>query len=146
MLAAIALQESSCLPWAVGGIGEQGLMQLLGPTCNGAPNGNCQDVEFNIRRGAQFLRERLDEHNGSILTALGAYNGWRVGITAGEVYQMKDSGRCLAQPNLDYMHQMLNGWLQGKVGYDIGKWCKYPQPTRSALTFSQPHRLLSPFH
>ncbi|GMK56908.1 hypothetical protein CspeluHIS016_0307480 [Cutaneotrichosporon spelunceum] len=122
MLAAIALQESTCRPWLVGGIGEQGLMQLLGPNCDGAPGGNCQDVDFNIRRGAEYLRGRIDEHQGSVLAGLGAYNGWRVGITAGEVYQMKNDGRCWAQPNLDYMHQMLNGWLQGKEGWKMGKW------------------------
>ncbi|BEI82533.1 hypothetical protein CcaverHIS002_0304010 [Cutaneotrichosporon cavernicola] len=122
MLAAIALQESTCRPWLVGGIGEQGLMQLLGVNCDGAPGGNCQDVDFNIRRGAEYLRGRIDAHGGSLLAGLGAYNGWRVGITAGEVYQMKNDGRCWAQPNLDYMHQMLNGWLQGKAGYELGKW------------------------
>jgi hypothetical protein len=125
MLAAIALQESTCRHWLVGGIGEQGLMQLLGPNCDGAPNGNCQDPDFNIRRGAEYLRKRIDEHNGSVLAGLGAYNGWRVGVTAGEVYQMKDEGRCFAQPNLDYMHQMVNGWMQGKEGWKMGKWCKY---------------------
>ncbi|KLT42837.1 glycoside hydrolase family 23 protein [Cutaneotrichosporon oleaginosum] len=122
MLASIALQESTCRPWLVGGIGEQGLMQLLGPNCDGAPNGNCQDVDFNVRRGAEYLRKRIDEHNGSVLAGLGAYNGWRIGVTAGEVYNMKNEGRCWAQPNLDYMHQMLNGWLQGKEGWKMGKW------------------------
>ncbi|CAK9779720.1 unnamed protein product [Cutaneotrichosporon oleaginosum] len=126
MLASIALQESTCRPWLVGGIGEQGLMQLLGPNCDGAPNGNCQDVDFNVRRGAEYLRKRIDEHNGSVLAGLGAYNGWRIGVTAGEVYNMKNEGRCWAQPNLDYMHQMLNGWLQGKEGWKMGKWYKAP--------------------
>lgn len=39
LLASIALQESSCNPDVTGGIGEVGLMQLLGPNCDGAPGG-----------------------------------------------------------------------------------------------------------
>jgi hypothetical protein len=38
-IAAIAMQESTCRPWLTGGAGEQGMMQLLGVNCDGAPNG-----------------------------------------------------------------------------------------------------------
>jgi membrane-bound lytic murein transglycosylase MltF len=44
MLAAFAMQESSCNPSAVGGAGEQGLMQITREKCKGAPNGNCKDI------------------------------------------------------------------------------------------------------
>lgn len=43
MLAAFAMQESSCIPTTVGGAGEQGLMQITADKCGGAPGGNCQD-------------------------------------------------------------------------------------------------------
>jgi hypothetical protein len=38
------MQESSCNPSAVGGAGEQGLMQITQEKCKGAPNGNCKDI------------------------------------------------------------------------------------------------------
>lgn len=42
-LASFAMQESSCNPNAVGGAGEQGLMQITKDKCGGAPSGNCKD-------------------------------------------------------------------------------------------------------
>lgn len=39
MIAAIAMQESTCQPELTGGGGEAGMMQLLGSNCDGAPNG-----------------------------------------------------------------------------------------------------------
>jgi hypothetical protein len=50
MLASFAMQESSCTPQAVGGGGEQGLMQLTSDKCGGAPNGNCKDPVRNTQR------------------------------------------------------------------------------------------------
>lgn len=44
MLAAFAMQESSCNPNTVGGAGEQGLMQLTKDKCGDAPNGDCKDI------------------------------------------------------------------------------------------------------
>jgi len=38
------MQESSCNSQAVGGAGEQGLMQITPDKCKGAPNGNCKDI------------------------------------------------------------------------------------------------------
>jgi len=38
-IAAIAMQESTCNPSLTGGAGEQGMMQLVGVNCDGAPNG-----------------------------------------------------------------------------------------------------------
>lgn len=43
LLAAFAMQESSCNPATVGGGGEQGLMQLSQDKCTQAPGGNCKD-------------------------------------------------------------------------------------------------------
>jgi Transglycosylase SLT domain len=44
ILASFAMQESTCNPSAVGGAGEQGLMQITPDKCKGAPNGNCKDI------------------------------------------------------------------------------------------------------
>jgi membrane-bound lytic murein transglycosylase MltF len=43
MLAAFAMQESTCNPATVGGGGEQGLMQLTEDKCGAAPGGDCRD-------------------------------------------------------------------------------------------------------
>jgi hypothetical protein len=43
MLAAFAMQESTCNPATVGGGGEQGLMQLTQDKCGAAPGGDCRD-------------------------------------------------------------------------------------------------------
>ena len=44
ILAALAMQESSCNPHQIGPGGEQGLMQLSQDKCLGAPGGDCKDV------------------------------------------------------------------------------------------------------
>ena len=119
MLASIALQESTCRPDVTGGNGEAGLMQLMYFHCGEAPGGNCYDVDFNIRKGASYLKQVLDQNGGNIFTALGSYNGWFPGMTAGQVYAEPN---CAAQQNLDYVYQMVNGWMQGKQGYEIGKY------------------------
>lgn len=43
LMAAFAMQESSCNPDAVGEGGEQGLMQISKDKCGGAPDDNCRD-------------------------------------------------------------------------------------------------------
>ena len=56
--------------------GEQGLMQISKDKCGGAPNGNCQDVDFNIRTGTKFFADTLNGNGGNLLLTLGNYNGW----------------------------------------------------------------------
>ncbi|RSH84341.1 uncharacterized protein EHS24_005861 [Apiotrichum porosum] len=120
MIAAIAMQESTCQPELTGGGGEAGMMQLLGSNCDGAPNGDCYDVDFNIDRGVYYLRDRIDANGGSVLLGMGAYNGWEKGMTRGDVYEKANTWGCFAQQNLDYMEQTLNGWLQNQYGYERG--------------------------
>jgi soluble lytic murein transglycosylase-like protein len=93
-IAAIAMMESTCNPDLTGGAGEQGMMQLVGVNCDGAPNGNCKDVWFNIHQGAKYLRDRTDANGGSLLLGLGAYNGWRQGMTTGDVANMAATWGC----------------------------------------------------
>jgi hypothetical protein len=78
------MQESGCQPDEVGEGGEQGMMQISedkvsrfraynlslqtdDPKCNGAPNGNCRDPDFNVHQGTQFLSETLTKNNGNVL-------------------------------------------------------------------------------
>ena len=93
------MQESSCNPSAVGGAGEQGLMQITREKCKGAPNGNCKDIvrflihdfkfphrlyyhqDFNIRAGAEFFAATLASNGGDVFSTIGEYNGWKPGMT-----------------------------------------------------------------
>ncbi|KAL1742473.1 lysozyme-like domain-containing protein [Schizophyllum fasciatum] len=126
MLAAFAMQESSCNANTVGGAGEQGLMQLTQDKCGGAPEGNCKEPEFNIRKGAEYFRGVLDGNGGDLLLSIGAYNGWQRGMTYGQATAARYSGNCHWQNNLDYLHQFLNGWIQNIDAYShvprLGKY------------------------
>jgi len=111
MLASFAMQESSCQPSAVGGGGEQGLMQLTQDKCAGAPGGNCQDPDFNIRQGAKFFSQTLSSNGGNVLQAIGSYNGWTLGLTESAAFAAASSDCCRCQNNGDYLMQFANGWL-----------------------------------
>ncbi|KAI0283580.1 lysozyme-like domain-containing protein [Russula aff. rugulosa BPL654] len=118
ILASFAMQESSCNPYAVGGAGEQGLMQITQEKCKGAPNGNCKDIEFNIRTGAEFFAATLASNGGDVFSTVGEYNGWRLGMTYGDATRAANTC-CKCQNNLDYLHQFVNGWLQGLNAYEM---------------------------
>ncbi|KAF9818297.1 hypothetical protein IEO21_02925 [Rhodonia placenta] len=81
LVASIAMQESTCNANTVGGAGEQGLMQLTQDKCGSAPNGNCRDVDYNIKTGTKYFSTVLKNNNGNILLTLGNYNGWPAGMT-----------------------------------------------------------------
>ncbi|RDB25477.1 Membrane-bound lytic murein transglycosylase F [Hypsizygus marmoreus] len=117
MLAAFAMQESSCNPNTVGGGGEQGLMQITKEKCGGAPGGNCRDPDFNIRTGARYFADTLNNNGGNLLLSIGSYNGWFEGLTYGKATAAAKSACCKCQNNLDYLHQFLNGWLQNIDAY-----------------------------
>lgn len=110
LLAAIAMQESTCQPNEVGGAGEQGLMQITKDKCEGRSPEACRDPSFNIGKGASYLRSLLDQHGGNVLTTLGGYNGMEVGATAGALLKRP----ACWQPNFDYLQQTLNGYIQGR--------------------------------
>ncbi|KAH9931064.1 lysozyme-like protein [Epithele typhae] len=124
LIASIAMQESSCNPGTVGGGGEQGLMQITQEKCVGAPGGNCQDVDFNIRTGTKFFADTLNGNGGSLLKTFGNYNGWFEGMTYSDATKAQWSSCCRCQNNLDYLQQVLNGWLQNVDPYTahMGKY------------------------
>jgi len=114
LLAAIAMQESSCNPNVIGGNGEQGLMQITPDKCPGGyASDGCRDPWTNIDIGARYLRTTLDSCGGNLPQAMGQYNGWFVGMKYADATRARSEGRCFAQNNLDYLHQTFNGWLQG---------------------------------
>jgi soluble lytic murein transglycosylase-like protein len=126
MLASFAMQESSCNPNTVGGGGEQGLMQLTHDKCGGAPGGDCKNPDFNIRTGAKYFADTLNNNNGNVIVSVGSYNGWYRGLTVEKATAARHSSCCRCQNNLDYLHQFFNGWLQNINAYDnsfpLGKY------------------------
>ncbi|KAI0374055.1 hypothetical protein BV20DRAFT_936365 [Pilatotrama ljubarskyi] len=117
LIASIAMQESSCNPDTVGGAGEQGLMQITKDKCGGAPGGNCKEPDFNIRTGTAYFAQTLKDNGGSLLLTIGGYNGWPKGMTIDSATSAAHHGCCPCQNNIDYLMQMLNGWLLNKDPY-----------------------------
>ncbi|KAF8497645.1 hypothetical protein JB92DRAFT_2986892 [Gautieria morchelliformis] len=111
LVASFAMQESGCQPDQQGQGGEQGIMQISQDKCGGAPNGNCKDPDFNIHQGTQFLANTLAANNGNVLVTIGQYNGWYKGMTFAEATAAAGTSCCHCQQNLDYIFQMLNGWV-----------------------------------
>ncbi|KAL7419076.1 hypothetical protein Q5752_005912 [Cryptotrichosporon argae] len=122
MLASFALQESSCNQYATGGNGEAGLMQLAEANCDGAPDGNCYDLDFNVKTGASYFSSLITQYDGNVLEAIGSYNGWYAGLTVADATAAASEGDCSGQNNLDYITQMVNGWMQGQDGSNLGTY------------------------
>ncbi|GAA5866576.1 hypothetical protein JCM8547_005464 [Rhodosporidiobolus lusitaniae] len=121
LLAAFAMQESSCDASTVGDSGGAfGLMQITEDKCGSAPSRDCSNPEYNIKTAAAYFSTVLAEHDGNLLLALGSYNGWYKGMTYQEATAAASGDCCECQQNLDYHHQMLNGWLLGLDGSTLG--------------------------
>lgn len=85
----------------------------------------------NVNTGAKVLMMNLHNAGGNVLRAFGGYNGW---FTAGrkdlnnghgltEAYPCSPEGKKNGDPqNLNYLQQMLNGWLLGKDVYGKDNW------------------------
>lgn len=112
LLAAFAMQESGCNPYATGAGGSAGLLQLSPDKCT---NSNCYDPWANIYIGARYLKSLLDA-DPNIVQAVGNWNGWYKGMTFANVRSALD-WNCYAQQNLDYLQQYFNGWLQDIDAY-----------------------------
>ncbi|KAF8894058.1 lysozyme-like domain-containing protein [Infundibulicybe gibba] len=125
ILASFAMQESTCNPNAVGGGGEQGLMQLTNDKCGEAPGGDCKNPDYNIRTGAKFFAGLLASNGGDLLLSIGSYNGWYRGLTLSKATAAKDSSCCKCQNDCDYLHKMMNGWFQNLSTYGGPRLGKY---------------------
>ncbi|KAF2759467.1 putative extracellular soluble lytic transglycosylase [Pseudovirgaria hyperparasitica] len=127
ILAMIAQQESSCNADAGGST--PGLMQVA---CGNYPGGVChpKDIKLNVRMGAKYFRDRLDESDNNVLKALGNYNGWFTGGSGRngnkgltKSYPCSNEGKSNGDPqNLDYLHQQVNGWFMGLNPYGDESW------------------------
>ncbi|GAA5986520.1 hypothetical protein JCM10908_003784 [Rhodotorula pacifica] len=121
LLAAFAMQESSCNEETMGDAGGAfGLMQITEDKCGGAPGGNCRDPDYNIKTGAAYFAKVLADNKQSLLLALGSYNGWYDGLTYTKATAARHTSCCECQNNLDYHHAMLNGWMLGLDGSQMG--------------------------
>jgi len=111
-IAAFAMQESSCDPNSSGDDGDAyGLMQITSEKCHGAPNGNCADPEFNVKTGAEYFVSQLKAFKGDVILAIGQYNGWTLGMSYASATAAASGGCCDCQNNLDYIHEIFNGWI-----------------------------------
>lgn len=106
---------------------------------------SCYDIDFNVGAAARLFKGYVDAAGGNVLVASGQYNGWRVGMTSDDAQAAKWQGNCHAQNNLDYLHQLFNGWCQGKAAYTMGTWCmSFFITSRPLLINSQLGRMLNP--
>ena len=123
LLAAIAMEESHCDP-GVSASGNPanagGIMQIQGQAEKGS-----NDPAANIMQGARELRHHLDDAKGSVIEAVGSYHGWQRGLVVKTMIVPPWGG---ASMNLDYVHQVLNGWCQGVDGYGIGTFNRKYHP------------------
>ncbi|GAA5931236.1 uncharacterized protein JCM15063_001416 [Sporobolomyces koalae] len=123
LLASFALQESTCNPHVLGdNAGAFGLMQITQDKCGGRDATGCADPEYNVKTAAAYFNTELSNRGGEFLEALGAYNGWYPGLSYAAATAAASSDCCVCQQNMDYLHQMTNGWLMGRTGYDLGSY------------------------
>ena len=120
------MQESSCNADAGGPT--PGLMQV---SCANYPDGVCTDsIQDNVDAGANYLVSKLEEYGGNAAAAFGSYNGWfqagqglndNQGLT--EDYPCSEEGQSNGLPqNLNYLQQVMNGWLLGMDVYGEDNW------------------------
>jgi soluble lytic murein transglycosylase-like protein len=109
LLAAIASQESGCDPNARGPNGEYGLMQITPDKCP-VQDDSCLVPSTNIQIGANYFADVVNGNGGNLAFALGQYNGWYPGLTEDEA---DSAATCGARQNLDYLHMVFNGFMQG---------------------------------
>jgi hypothetical protein len=113
MMASFAMQESTCNPKAYSA-DCFGLFQLSGEKCP-SDKSACYDPQTNTEIAVQFVISSLSSYGNNVIEMFGQYNGWTPGMKQSSVH-----GACATQQNLDYIQQMLNGWMQGKNGYNTG--------------------------
>lgn len=120
--------------------------QITPDKCGGMSTEQCRNPETNIGIAARYFKQELDNQGGAFLKALGAYNGWNAGMSYDSATAARWGGCCLCQNNrafslrrlfstmqtdrfpcctVDYIFQMTNGWLIGKVSIATTTPCPY---------------------
>jgi hypothetical protein len=105
-----------------------GLMQV---SCANYPSVQCTDsIQDNVDAGTKYLTSQIDSAGGNAIEAFGSYNGWFIancglndnkGLTGD--YPRSSEGQTNGVPqNLDYLRQVLNGWLMGLDVYGDDNW------------------------
>ncbi|KAG9046326.1 hypothetical protein FS837_004640 [Tulasnella sp. UAMH 9824] len=122
MLAAFAMQESTCNPKTRGQGGEVGMFQLSQDKCPGGKASDaCYDPETNTRIAAKFIKSQIEnDAGGNVFLMTGSYNGWSLDMSYYSAIKAADSSCCRCQNNLDYVFQFWGGWMLGVDAYAKG--------------------------
>jgi len=87
------------------------MMQITPDKCTG----DCYDPWNNINIGSNYF---MNVYNGAqnLPLAIGQYNGWFAMMTEYDA----NNKCCSCRNNLDYIHNVLNGFMQGISPESIG--------------------------
>ena len=105
LLAAVIAVESGFRPKAVSPKGAQGLMQLMPGTARDLAVTDPFDPAQNINAGARYLRQLIDQHQGSYWRALAAYN-------AGARRASQYGGLPPYRETISYIHRVLENYAR----------------------------------
>jgi len=105
LLAAVIAVESGFKPRAVSPKGAQGLMQLMPGTAKELSVTDPFNPAQNIEGGARYLRQLIDQHDGSYWRALAAYN-------AGARRASQHGGLPPYRETISYIHRVLENYAR----------------------------------
>ncbi|KAG8960892.1 hypothetical protein FRC05_006535 [Tulasnella sp. 425] len=122
MLAAFAMQESTCNPQERGEGGEVGMFQLSQDKCpGGKASYACNDPDTNTQIAAKYIKSQIEnDANGNVFLITGNYNGWSTDMSYYTAIKAATSSCCRCHNNLDYVFQFWGGWMLGVDAYDKG--------------------------
>lgn len=134
ILAVIAMQQSSCSTNT--GNSTPGLMEV---SCDYYPSGSCTNsTQDNVNAGASYFTTQIAVAGDNVIQAFGLYNGWftaNSGMNGNrsltEDFPCSSQGQVNVPQNLDYLHQVLNGWLMGLDVDGADSWIGTYQCTQS---------------
>lgn len=137
ILAVIAMQQTSCSTSTNTSTPTPGLMDV---SCEYYPNGTCTNsTQDNVSAGASYFTTQIAAAGDNVIQAFGSYNGWFTadsgmngsrGLTEDYPCSSQDLVNGVPQ-NLDYLHQVLNGWLMGLDVNGNDSWIGSYQCTQS---------------